>query len=344
MKLYRWRPSTGENLGDWLSVPILRALGYTPEPPQPGEPCLFAVGTILHPVHYEAARAERVVVWGSGATPLFPPGVELDVRAVRGPISRALLGLPDDVPTGDPALLLPQLVNLPAPPATGEVLYVNHITPPAGELPGAVAVSAHVTAEAALPLVARIAAAQFVASESLHGCLLAAAYGVPWSFCSSRWSARPINWTGKHNDWLCYLGVPPIRSVPGSLAEARAWWERTGRHARLPPTDRLLGAFPDNLTTRGRWLRSVPHPTGAAAVKAHIDEGVLIEPSTVHLIKWQVSDKDGHWLPWVQIERSNGLGEIHVHCDLAATQAQAERVAKQRADAMIAKVLAALKS
>jgi len=246
--LYRWVPSVGENLGDWLSLPILRALGCEPVDVTPGGSCVTAIGSILHPSHYAWSKASRIIVWGSGVGNGNPPpdGVTLDFRAVRGPVTQRAFHLPSDIPMGDPALLLPRLVKLPATTHAGEVLYVNHIgTKPINEPGGCVGVSAHVGMNDGLDLVARIAAAEFVASESLHGCIVAAAYGVPWAPCSVQDAPQ---WTeigpgSKWNDWLEYLGLPHIDAMPKTLDAAYAWWDMIGRHGRLRPVGPLLDAF-----------------------------------------------------------------------------------------------------
>lgn len=246
MRLYRWIPDHGENLGDWLSVPILRALGHELEPPTQGERCLVAIGSILHHPHYVMSRASGWTVWGAGIGDCEPPpeGFNLDFRAVRGPLTQEAWKLPASMPLGDPALLLPRLVKLPKSPHGGEVLYVRHIGDDEGHnLPGAVGISARTTAADGLGLVARIAAAGFVASESLHGCIVAAAYGVPWSPCSVRWKDR-IGAKSKWNDWMAYLKIESLSQFPATLAEARLWWERIGRHARIGELSPLLGALP----------------------------------------------------------------------------------------------------
>jgi hypothetical protein len=204
-----------------------------------------------------------------------------------------------------------------------------------------VAVSAHVTAETALALVARIAAARFVASESLHGCILAAAYGVPWAPCSVRWGHLKIDWPAKHNDWLAYLGVHPIRQYTTSLADARQWWERYGRLGRIRDTRPLLDAFPQSLSSRGHYIRAscVSPLKGPREMKVHLDTGVLVETSTILSIQsFAAAVADGMHQGYVRIERERGLNEIQIYVGEPCNKAEAERLAKAKAEEIIQKV------
>jgi hypothetical protein len=73
-------------------------------------------------------------------------------------------------------------------------------------------------------------------------------------------------------------------------------------------------------------------------MKRKLDEGVLVETNTIDLIQWftQPAQVNGH-TPWVRIERSGGLHEIHVKAgDAVPTLAEAERLAIARAEQMIA--------
>lgn len=82
---YGGRRFTTGNFGDIASAWAAKRLSGTPtRTPLPGEPRLLAIGSVLQ-------RAQQGdVVWGSGvkggSDPL-PNGIDLDVRAVRGPLS-----------------------------------------------------------------------------------------------------------------------------------------------------------------------------------------------------------------------------------------------------------------
>lgn len=105
------RFATG-NFGDIASRQVSEQLsGVRARHPFPGEPRLLAIGSVL-----QRAQAGDVV-WGSGvkggSAPL-PRGLDLDVRAVRGPLSVEYLeqaGIPTDRITHlfDPGVLFPHL-------------------------------------------------------------------------------------------------------------------------------------------------------------------------------------------------------------------------------------------
>jgi succinoglycan biosynthesis protein ExoV len=228
--LYRWKSRTrGENYGDALSVPLLQALGCGVTVIGPGEraqEALFCIGSILHYPHYGCA--DRIRVWGSGVGEAGKPS-HVTYCAVRGPVTARLLELA--CPLGDPALLAPRLLRVPSVPS--EVLKVRHIhsTVRDGEVG---------TADA--DLTSRIAAAHFVASESLHGCIVAAAYGVPWA----PWAPdgeppghTPLKW----QDWMEYLGLGPFVFCR-TMREALRWWNWYGRYGKLRDLGPLLDAFP----------------------------------------------------------------------------------------------------
>ena len=124
---------------------------------------------------------------------------------------------------------------------------MSHFGNPAVVPPGFDAgVSMRTGAGGAAALTARIAGAGFVGSESLHGCVLAAAFGVPWAPCTPRdWRLEP---GGKFDDWFAYLGLPlPAAFAPADLRAARAWWDAVGRRGRVGGLAPLLAAFPNEV-------------------------------------------------------------------------------------------------
>ena len=250
MHCYYWSQddATGwRNLGDWLTAPILRTFGYTPLAPDPERPCLYACGSILHPLHYERSPASRLVVWGAGVGAIDPMPQTTQVKAVRGPITRDVLRLPLTTVLGDPALLAPLIPNIPASPTAGESLYVGHCSTTPVVPPG---FDAAVTTGGQecdmLALLGRIKGAGFVGSESLHGMILAAAFGVPWAPVSVQgYDLEPIS---KWNDWFESCRLPTQkRFLFPHVHVARAWWNRNGRFIRLPDARRLKDSFPHEI-------------------------------------------------------------------------------------------------
>ncbi|MDT9593464.1 polysaccharide pyruvyl transferase family protein [Nocardioides zeae] len=188
--VFRWLPQRHaeapdeqpENFGDSLALVVveaaLRHLGV--ERPVDRSRRLLSIGSVL-----QYARAGDVV-WGTGINGKVtqdPVGTDvLDVRAVRGPLTRARLaelGVWAPEVYGDPALLLPHLF-----PETrawaGEkkrrrVIVPNlHDWPTYAEHPDAV--SPYLPP---MDVVREIASAELVVASSLHGLIVADALGVP---------------------------------------------------------------------------------------------------------------------------------------------------------------------
>lgn len=241
--LVSWRPNDGNrNFGDELSravvCKILADLGIEPPAARRTSRRLLAVGSLLH-----HARAGDTV-WGSGAISAGwrrPRGkTKLDIRAVRGPLTAREVerqGLPYPCIHGDPALLLPELF-----PGRfganrhGETVIVPHFFDLAVLPPDPRTVSPFDPWERC---VERIAGAEFVVSGSLHGLIVADAFGVP-----ARWlrlSDRADRF--KFDDYAQATGRP-------ALAEARSLAEALDLGPDLPPaidTGALRKAFPADL-------------------------------------------------------------------------------------------------
>jgi pyruvyltransferase len=189
-RLDRWRPlgRRSRNFGDLLGPLVVAGLAGAPvravrtdqDLDQAVGVRLLSVGSILH-----LAR-DGDVVWGSGVNgkvPLHaPPARRLDVRAVRGPLTRrALAELGIEVPEvyGDPGLLVPAvvpgLVEL-AQTKTRAVTVLPHMSElPRGRRDGRV-----LSPRAPLGDVLRtIAQSERVVTSSLHGYVVAEALGVP---------------------------------------------------------------------------------------------------------------------------------------------------------------------
>lgn len=236
--------------------------------------CLCAIGSILSNNTISQISAP-IDVWGCGwrGTPL-PAAVvgRMQIHAVRGPRTADSLALSANTPLGDPALLLPQLkattikhhgYTLVIPhffrvdqisavqrcKLTGcdELLSIRVIgTPIPGRrisprrLPQMMRawVQLGIPIRTAWPAIHRIAGAAFVLSGSLHGAILAQAYGVPWAAFDDGYVDVPAKW----HDWADYLGIQ-IRFV-STLAEGEQWWQTEGCHGALRDLAPLLSAFP----------------------------------------------------------------------------------------------------
>lgn len=192
--LYYWKisdvisdyPSNIENIGDYLSLIIVKNL--MPEACRSGNTgnrnvTISAVGSLL------GLRRQNAVIWGSGI--LYPTDIrllrikksKLDIRAVRGPETRKeLIRLGKKCPEiyGDPAVLMP-LFYL---PPTTEKAYRTTIIFNYADRDRSVPREEEGNVLSALTkdyrtFIDRIVRSELVISSSLHGIILAEAYGVP---------------------------------------------------------------------------------------------------------------------------------------------------------------------
>jgi pyruvyltransferase len=190
------------NFGDQLSKDILRwVLGTSPTwVSERFTGKILAVGSIL-----PGALAENDIVWGSGAidrNSIVPPA-GASFLAVRGPLTRTVVKA--DVPEvyGDPALLLPLFY-------TNEVKKGYRI----GVVPHyhdraliSITDPAILVIDVANPwtqVVDAIRSSEVVLSSSLHGLIVAEAYGIPASWI--RISDRLKGGSFKFNDYYLATG------------------------------------------------------------------------------------------------------------------------------------------
>lgn len=188
LMLYYWNENPAVNFGDYLSVKLVeriiqREVVTSPKKPPKDIRKLLAIGSILY-----FAR-DNDVVWGSGTNGKKPyrkdySFTSLDVRAVRGPLTRAFLwetfGIPCPETYGDPALLFPYLFpefKRSLQPSYSYVViphYSEEKMFPKNKFPNVV-----YPTEPWDEVITKILDSEFVISSSLHGIIIAEAYGIP---------------------------------------------------------------------------------------------------------------------------------------------------------------------
>lgn len=187
------------------------------------------------------------VVWGSG---LMSPDIRVapgpTFLAVRGPLTReALLAQGHTVPAtyGDPAILMPAVYDPPRPVTRWRLGYIPHFTHRGrlGPLSGG-AREINIlrgTKSAICALIDEILSAEMIVSSSLHGLILALAYGKP-----AAWVRLPgpglKGDTFKFDDFLASIGATGVRPI--DVADARSL-------AALGPDDMIRTGLPDALKT-----------------------------------------------------------------------------------------------
>jgi pyruvyltransferase len=231
------------NFGDMLSSVIVEHVSNgTPilvSPSFHGK--LLAAGSVLHRL------AEGDIVWGAGAIrdePIYPPpGVRF--CAVRGPLTRRLLRAEVPEIYGDPAMLLPE-IYAPRTDKRFELGIVPHyverdvidVTDPS--------VTKIDVRSDWRAVIDRIAACRRILSSSLHGLIVAEAYGIPALWITV--TDKVIGAGFKFRDYYLSTGREP----PPPVAWEQALRATDGFFMEPPPmqTEPLLRAFPDELTFR----------------------------------------------------------------------------------------------
>lgn len=182
--LVSWRGRM--NFGDLLSPYIVQQLSgripsieFGKRDPLALSQRLLALGSML-----ETCATDGDIVWGTGARgqEMNLDCRQLDVRAVRGPLTREVL-LNQNIPCpqiyGDPAILMPFLYQPCAekkytagiiPHYSDTTLYMENA--PAGTLLINVL-------QDPLDVIEQICSCEVVLSSSLHGIIIAEAYGIP---------------------------------------------------------------------------------------------------------------------------------------------------------------------
>ncbi|MEO0389916.1 MAG: polysaccharide pyruvyl transferase family protein [Pseudomonadota bacterium] len=181
---------------------------------------LFAVGSIIQLARrvYKEGGARRPTIWGSGMLAPVPRDFlpHVDVAAVRGPVSAALLGLETDA-MGDPGLLIPEVIAAPArADRIGIVPHHSLMDDPA--LTQLLRDPAYVLIDPrgdAVQVVQAIASCAHIFASSLHGLIVADAYGVP-----NTWVAPTGQGWLKYHDYAASVGramIAPIllQDIPG---------------------------------------------------------------------------------------------------------------------------------
>jgi len=237
-RLRRRRPlgNFGDLLGPILVQRIVEEFGLS-QPDQHRR--LVAIGSIMR------LTQPGDVVWGSGVNGRsmdVGASPDIDVRAVRGPHTRAMLVESGaDVPEvyGDPALLWPRYW-----PRDSYRNGADHLHREVTVVPNHNDIPSVRSAEIVSPLddphsvIRRIANSDFVCGSSLHGIVLAEAFGIPARLIRSE--SEP---SFKYDDY--YAGTGRASYEPAkTVAEAI-------RMGGEPPAefdgDKLLAAFPRDI-------------------------------------------------------------------------------------------------
>ena len=181
VNLHWWKMSQdSNNLGDYLSTVVVNWMkeksGIHTDASRSGKTMhLYAIGSII------SGGYQNATIWGSGLLKgkLFwwRKFRKFDIRSVRGPLTRDLLlknGYDCPEVYGDPAILLPLMYMPKEIEKKEDYLFIaNHAVYSKGEH------TLSPITESYESFVDKLVSAKRVVSSSLHGIILAEAYGIP---------------------------------------------------------------------------------------------------------------------------------------------------------------------
>ena len=217
----------GDALAPWLVERIAgKRCVYVPQV-EPA-PKFLVTGSILG-----EAKNEHCICWGVGFGSMTDScHVYADIRAVRGPISQAralICGAKCPPVYGDPAVLLPRLYTPPTPARRYRLGIVPHFVDHA-QAYGVYETSPDVLVVDILKpieqVIDAITSCDAVVSSSLHGLIVAVAYGI-----RNRWIRFGPGVSGdgmKFHDFHLSVGIAPYAPLDGASV--------------APPVDALIAA------------------------------------------------------------------------------------------------------
>lgn len=234
----------GDLLGPLIAKNVLKEVGYKDKLRVERELKVYTIGSVLH------FAKDDDVIWGCGKNGKISEASHrfntLDVRAVRGPLTRQFLldrGIDCPEVYGDPALLIqryfPQLQTLPKRREVGFIAHYNDKKLYRTKLP-------EISPCEQLEKVLRfIAESEFIVSTSLHGVVIAEALGIESRFVKS--SAED---SFKYRDYL--LGTGEREYSPADSPEEGV---KLGGQGPVDfDAEQLIKAFPLDLFQRQQAL------------------------------------------------------------------------------------------
>ena len=239
LKLYWWQGVP--NFGDALSpLVVAHVSGRQVQHAGPKGAELWAIGSLLHVARQnrEAFR-RRPTIWGTGQLGHVPRDVteHVDIALLRGPVGASLLGV-EATRFADPGLLADEVCG-PAPEREDKIGLVPHHTTLDDPLLQAVLqeeprLSLIDVRDECASVCRQIASCAHIIASSLHGLIVADAYGVP-----NTWLHPGAQAHFKYYDYAASVQ----RSLPQPLALEDVPGAVAGLPQNTPPyADRIAAA------------------------------------------------------------------------------------------------------
>jgi hypothetical protein len=245
-----------QNFGDYLSPLLAKHLLHGP---RLDADIYHLVGSVIDAAWITTGLRSVVglekgliAYWGCGLRQPAPLPAKIQALCafcgVRGSLTRDLLGLPTDTPLGDPGLLLPIVVQ-PTGNAisVGKTLCIPHIFEPADRellhsMSGCdlmISPLVENNESSLIAIIDAIANAEFVLTGSLHGAIVACAFGRPFAY----WDTGFIDTRFKWDDFSSSIGIESM--FAHNLSEGRAIYEDGIRNSiRRPSLSNILQVAP----------------------------------------------------------------------------------------------------
>ncbi|MFD1746714.1 polysaccharide pyruvyl transferase family protein [Rhizobium helianthi] len=304
MKPYYWESHHG-NFGDdlnlWLWDALLPGLRDSHD-----DVLLVGVGTVLNPALLPSGTRKLVVGsgYGYGTPPDISDRSEWDVRAVRGPLTAAKLGLPEEMGIIDPAVMVTDMDEFRNLPKRYARTFVPHwesaefgIWKEACELAGLTYLDPRGEAKSVIKAIAQ---SELIVAESMHGAILADAFRVPWIAIST---SRQIN-SFKWSDWASTVGATyaprfvPVTTRAEAVRKKSRFW---GIDFSQATAGTAAGAHVQGSSgTAATALAEPPAPPVKLGGLKGMAKQVLAAPSTLAL--WQASRAEPQLSPDGRLE------------------------------------------
>jgi pyruvyltransferase len=247
------------NFGDWLSPAICEYLsGRRVVHARLEQADLVAVGSLLQRIkpRFWPLRQQSLQIWGSGFIgPQQPIKVRHQVCALRGPLSAELILSSGTEVFGDPGLLVREIYGDAGSVGSTTLGIVPHYRDQADPFVKALHDSVRDSAvidvfDSPATVVEQIRRCSVVLSSSLHGLIVADAYGIPNAWLQLADRQRGAGF--KYRDYYANFGIDnPLPFCPGPAPPALAdIVDHIGEYQR-PGLEmikqRLAASFPSEL-------------------------------------------------------------------------------------------------
>jgi hypothetical protein len=304
-QVYFWRKGHPlQNFGDYLSAFFLARLFYGPSYFRAR---LHLIGSVISD-HYvqspEGGRnTEKVVFWGCGLRGSGSLSAalrsETEFLAVRGPLTKAFLGLSASTAMGDPGLLLPALYQPKmSDEHRGKSICVPHFDEVRSDQELLKMSGCRIVVRPTIPpslaaierVIDAITSADFTLTASLHAAVIAAAYGKKFAF----WDPGKIDVPFKWRDFSESIALSKVVHL-ASVDDAIPFYEQEIHpKIRIPPLWPLLAVAPfpvlPNVLARVLYADLQRHGEGVLdeAIDLRTKERLLDQASRLHLTKREV--------------------------------------------------------